>query len=138
MNGPRSTITGSCLCGAVTFETDAHFKDAYFCHCAQCRKITGSAHASNLIGKPGSLRWTTGEEHIRNYAHPTRDFSKAFCSQCGSGLPYLNRSNTAVVVPAGSLDGEPEIARGSRIFWADRSAWGDRVANHPHHDGFPE
>ena len=130
--------SGSCLCGAVAFTVSNSCHDAYFCHCAQCRKITGTAYAANLITSPGALRWTAGADHVTRFDHPTRGFSKAFCEVCGSGLPYLNSSQTALIVPAGALEGEPRVAKGARIFWGDRSSWGDHVADYPAFEAFPE
>jgi hypothetical protein len=43
------TVTGSCLCGAVSFEVSGAFDSFFLCHCSRCRKDTGSAHAANLF-----------------------------------------------------------------------------------------
>ncbi len=129
---------GSCLCGAVTYVTSAAFAKAYFCNCTQCRKITGTAFASNLFADPVAFHWLSGKDHVHRFDHPTRGFTKAFCRQCGSGLPYLNGAGTVVVVPAGSLDSEPRIDHADRIFWDDRAAWCDAVDQAPHHAGFPD
>lgn len=128
---------GSCLCGAVTFATASTFAKAYFCSCAQCRKITGTAFAANLFAAPATFEWLSGEEHIHRFDHSSRGFSKAFCGKCGCGVPYMNRDGTLVVVPAGALDNEPQIEQADRIFWNDRAIWSDQVAHTPHHAGFP-
>jgi len=60
-------ISGGCLCGAVTYEVQNNFKHFYFCHCEQCRKITGSAHASNLFTEPDAIKWTAGEAHKKQF-----------------------------------------------------------------------
>ena len=39
------TIKGSCLCGGVRFEIDAA-RSLTFCHCSNCRKLSGAAFAS--------------------------------------------------------------------------------------------
>jgi hypothetical protein len=36
-------VTGGCLCGAVRYEYDGELGPANYCHCADCRKCTGSA-----------------------------------------------------------------------------------------------
>ena len=33
-------LSGSCLCGAVSYEIDAPIESASHCHCSQCRKAT--------------------------------------------------------------------------------------------------
>jgi hypothetical protein len=40
---------GSCLCGEVRYAISGSFDRFYLCHCAHCRKDTGSAHAANLF-----------------------------------------------------------------------------------------
>ena len=36
------TKTGSCLCGAVSFEVRGELRPVIACHCGQCRKQTGT------------------------------------------------------------------------------------------------
>ncbi len=43
-------IKGKCLCGSIQFTVKEPFHHFYFCHCSQCQKSTGSAHAANLFG----------------------------------------------------------------------------------------
>ena len=49
-------ITGACLCGAVRFSVDNAFATLFFCHCDQCRKMTGGSHAANLFIEPACSR----------------------------------------------------------------------------------
>lgn len=36
---------GSCLCGAVSYQSDAEPRYSFNCHCRDCQKATGSAYA---------------------------------------------------------------------------------------------
>ena len=84
----------------------------YHCHCQRCRKATGTGHASNLFLQPGSINWLKGEELIRLYKVPeAKRFSNCFCTNCGSRVPRYAKEVDAVIIPAGSLDSEPTIAR---------------------------
>ena len=65
-------INGSCLCGAVEYEIDNSFKQPYLCHCSQCRKISGSLHASNLLAESGNLRWLKGENKVKRFDYQGR------------------------------------------------------------------
>ena len=118
-------ITGGCLCGKVTYEVNNTFSKFYFCHCEQCRKITGSAHASNLFTRPDAIKWTAGEEYKKQFDYPDRDFTVAFCTECGSGLPFVTKNGKTLLVPAGSLDAEPNIQPKDNIFWVERAGWYD-------------
>ncbi|EKE67533.1 GFA family protein [Gallaecimonas xiamenensis] len=116
-------ITGGCCCGSVTFSLEDDFKRFYFCHCQQCRKLTGSAHAANLFTGPGNIRWTKGEQTVSRYDHPERAFSKAFCSHCGSALPCVSQSGKFLIVPAGSLDQAPAKAVDAQLFCKEQAPW---------------
>jgi hypothetical protein len=48
-----------------------------------------------------------------------------FCTECGSGLPFVTKSGKALIVPAGSLDAEPNIQPNDNIFWVERAGWYD-------------
>ncbi len=56
-------ITGSCLCGLVSYEIEAA-GPTYNCHCSNCRKWSGSAFASSMRAPMESLRLVSGAEAI--------------------------------------------------------------------------
>jgi len=121
----EETLTGSCLCGAVTYEVSSPFTKFGNCYCSRCRRATGSAHATALYADPKRFRWLSGVASVVRYDLPTaRSFATSFCSTCGAPLPHATRSGREVVVPAGSLDAEPQSIRpGTHIFWESRAAW---------------
>jgi len=131
-------VSGSCLCGRVKFACENSFSQFHLCHCIQCQKATGSAHASNLFTTKENITWHSGQYFVRKYDVPGRSISNAFCSECGSGLPYLSGAGEALVVPAGSLDGTPNILPEDNIFWAERAKWYDHVHRAQHFEGFAE
>jgi len=131
-------LTGSCLCGRVRFSISAELEHFYFCHCEQCRKITGSAFAANILAKPAPIDWLTGAQKVRRFDYPgSRSFTKVFCSDCGSGLPFLNESGNTLFIPAGSLDQTPSISPEKNIFWADKAEWYEQGVSSPNCEGFP-
>lgn len=113
---------GSCLCNAVSFEIEGDVKGFFLCHCSRCRKITGSAHASNLFMMEPKLRWLSGEEHVKTYRHPNCRFTKSFCDICGSALPS-GKPDGRVVIPAGSLDTDVETRPNAHIFVGSKANW---------------
>ena len=117
-------IEGGCLCGKVRFTVENRFEQLYLCHCSQCRKITGSAYASILLSQPDRLEWLAGEDNINRFEYPGRNFTKAFCRDCGSGVPYLNQPGTALIVPAGAFDDAPHTDGQANTISAVRPQWG--------------
>lgn len=120
----EQTMTGGCLCGAVRYRVEGEARKFYHCHCERCRKATGTGHASNILVAPGRLTFTAGEGALRSYKVPeAKRFTNVFCTTCGGRLPRFVPETNFIVIPAGSLDGEPTIAPQARIFWASRAAW---------------
>ena len=133
-----NAVTGSCLCGKTRYELKDNLGVFQYCHCSRCRKFTGSAHAANVFVAPGDFLWLDGEEYVGRYdPEHTKYFATAFCKNCGSSLPWLSKSGRVVVVPAGTLDGDPGIRPDKNIFCASRAEWYTSVESLPQHDEGP-
>jgi hypothetical protein len=94
--------TGSCLCGAVTFEFDEPARPVIVCHCMQCRKQTGAyAHFSSVsndrlrVVDQGSLKWYRASTSA----------ARGFCGECGSVLFWKPDSGDRTSFSAGAVDG---------------------------------
>ena len=117
-------LSGGCLCGAVQYEVSGELVRFSHCHCSRCRKASGTGHGTNLIVRPASLRWIKGETLVRRYKLPQAErFATCFCTECGSPLPRVVPEMKLVLVPAGSLDGDPGVRPQAHIFWDSRAAW---------------
>lgn len=134
-----TTLTGSCLCGAVQYEISGAAQRFYHCHCQRCRKLTGSGHASNLLVTPEAcLTWLAGEELLKCYKVPEAErFYNCFCSQCGSPMPRVVPELGGVIISAGTLNDEPPIEPGGRIFWDSRAQWSCSDDALPVHAEYP-
>lgn len=136
MTGNR--VRGSCLCQLVSYEITGNLGIFQYCNCSRCRKVTGSAFASNLLVAPHDFHWLEGEEHTRRFElEGARHFAATFCKRCGSSLPWLAQSGRAVVVPAGTLDEDPEIRPFQNIYCGSRAVWYTEPATLPEYDELP-
>ena len=134
----NKAVKGSCLCGTVSYEYHGPVKVFQYCHCSRCRKFTGSAHAANIIIEPANFRWLTGENNLGRFLVPeAKHFATTFCKTCGSSLPWLNQSGSAVIIPAGTLDEDPSINPRHSIFYASRAPWYKHVSELPQYDELP-
>ncbi|ABG41766.1 glutathione-dependent formaldehyde-activating, GFA [Paraglaciecola sp. T6c] len=131
-------VLGSCLCNRVTYACENNFSQFHLCHCTQCQKATGSAYAANLFTDVDNIKWLTGEALIMRFNVAGRSISNAFCGECGSAVPYKSLSGKALVVPAGSLDCEPNIQPQSQIFYTERAPWFDSVTVCKKFDSMPK
>lgn len=82
--------TGSCHCGAIKFEIEAHETlAAQECNCSICAK-SGYLH---LIVAKEKFRLLQGEENITTYVFNTAVAKHTFCKICGVKAFYTPRSN---------------------------------------------
>jgi hypothetical protein len=116
-------LTGRCGCGAVRFETDKPPYVAVYCHCTRCQHRTGSGSQASARFKPGSVRVTEGERHVRAWA-PEGGFEKLFCGECGSALFTRDPALGEITgVRMGVIDGDPRIRPSAHQYVAYAAPW---------------
>ena len=110
--------TGSCLCGAVTYEVDGPLRDVINCHCIWCRRNTGhfmaatAARVTDLEIRGESLKWYDASDTVQY----------GFCGECGSTLFWRAADKSdRVSIAAGTLDPPTGLVTGTAIFTADAS-----------------
>ncbi|MEE8340173.1 MAG: GFA family protein [Xanthomonadales bacterium] len=132
-----SSLSGSCLCGAVRYTATGEAQRFYHCHCKRCRKASGTGHATNLFFS-GTLEWESGENQLTSYKPPeAKRFINTFCRTCGSRMPRFIENMDMVFIPAGSLDEEPGLAPQARIFTGSRAAWSCEGTELPGFNEYP-
>ena len=106
---------GSCLCGAVTYETDGALRPVVGCHCIQCRKQTGhflaatGARLSNFrLTRDDGLKWYRATDTAR----------RGFCGECGSTLFWQRDDADYVAISAGTFDDPTGLRMEGHIFCA--------------------
>lgn len=69
--------TGSCLCGAVTFEVQGDLPAPSACHCSKCRKHSGHFEASTDLPRSAvtvygsdKVTWYHSSEKVRRGFYP--------------------------------------------------------------------
>lgn len=136
MNDTR--VSGSCLCREISYQFTGPIKVFQYCHCSRCQKFTGSAFASNIIIEPSQFKWLSGEESLGRFElADAKHFATSFCKKCGSSLPWMTKSGTAIVIPAGTLDGDPMEKPIHNIFMADKASWFVDACNLKKYDALP-
>ena len=104
--------TGGCLCGAVRYRLRGEPVQVGRCHCADCRKESGSAFS--VYGNwPIEAFEVSGE--IASYD------GRGFCPRCGARL--LNPAepgDTLIEIRIGSLDEAPFELKPEHEIWVKR------------------
>lgn len=129
--------TGQCLCGAVQFCIAGTFERFFLCHCARCRKDSGSAHSANLFSSKAKVNWLSGAHNIKTFRLAGSRHIKSFCKDCGSALPVFQADPGLLVVPAGSLDSRIDIRPDAHICFSSRADWDSDLASIDRIDGLP-
>ena len=101
--------TGSCLCGAVRYTVRGEPFHVGRCHCADCRKESGSTYT--IYGQwPPEAFESTGEYATYH--------GRSFCPHCGSSLFTLDPEGAEIRL--GSLDDPPFELRPQAEIWIKR------------------
>jgi hypothetical protein len=131
------SATGSCLCGAVTFEIDQSLSDVIACHCTDCQKSSGSAASHNIVIATDNLR-IMGEppKAFAQVVDSGRTLTRSFCGTCGSQLFSQRDTNPEMmVVKSGTLDDRHDLKIVMDIWTGSANPWLHRDENVPQHEG---
>ena len=131
-------VSGSCLCGSITYTTTGQSNKFWHCHCNRCRKASGTGHASNILMRPDTFEWTAGENLLKSFQVPdAKLFRTVFCTECGSPMPRVAPDSSFALIPAGSIDGDPGIRPSGRIYQDSRAAWSCATEELPLYETYP-
>jgi len=127
------TLTGQCLCGAVRYVVADEFVYALNCHCADCRRATGSAFKPFAGIERHKLAITQGED--RRLVHGEENAGDIHCAGCGSFLYSVVRDGAFVHVTLGTLVDAPSIRPAAHIFVGSKAPWFTITDDLPQHQG---
>ncbi len=118
-------LTGGCLCGATRYRYEGEVGAANICHCADCRKVSGSAFGVSVPVDAAGLMILSGEpKGFTTKGDSGREVTRYFCPECGSPLftvPPLHPERR--FIKAGSLD-DPTVVKPARQTWlASKVSW---------------
>ena len=119
--------TGGCLCGAVRYSVRGDPLHVRCCHCAECRKESGSAFTV-FAQWPADAFAIDGE--IASYD------GRVFCPRCGSRLiDTADSDRTVIEIRLGSLDDAPFDLKPQSETWVKRrESWLPPVEHATQHD----
>ncbi|HEY9010391.1 MAG TPA: GFA family protein, partial [Devosia sp.] len=79
------TVTGGCLCGAVRYEVSGEIGPAGYCHCEDCRRVSGSAFGVSVRVPRTAFRIVSGTpKSFTKTGDSGRLVARHFCGDCGS------------------------------------------------------
>lgn len=107
-------IQGSCCCGGILY-TAKNVRSLWYCHCQQCRKMTGHHMAAAQVDLAnikieGEAKWFYVSEKSRH----------GFCPECGSQLFWRNDNNDFMSITGGSMDSSEGIEVSGHVFTGEK------------------
>lgn len=137
---PESTsVAGSCLCGAITYEIALPTLACGHCHCSMCRRPHGASYVTWAVVSTDQFRITAGEERLQTYPSSAQG-RRQFCSVCGSQLFCWHIGEdgslpSVIDVAVASLHGAIDRLPQAHYFYDARASWTDVRDNLPKFGG---
>ncbi|MEO0944550.1 MAG: GFA family protein [Pseudomonadota bacterium] len=99
---PPKTLTGHCYCGKIQVSADRPPLQIAYCHCSDCRRVTGAPVAAFAAFEISAVTLTPDVAAANPLSEKVK---RRFCPSCGSPLTaefdYLPGQ---IYVPLGLLD----------------------------------
>lgn len=124
--------TGGCLCGKIRFTVRGDVSQVVFCHCPECRALTGNYVATTEV-KDADLEVTGAENLIW---HPAlHNAERGFARCCGSLLFWKAKGSETTSIMAGMYDEGTPLNAGFHIRTADKPPWYEINDGLPQYEG---
>jgi len=124
------SMTGHCLCGAVTYTAEDVTTDFHSCHCTMCRRWSGGPGMAASVGKVNFQ----GEENVTRF-ESSAWAERGFCARCGTNLFYRLKEHDHYVLWMGSFDDQAAFRLAGEIFIEDKPAAYEFAGDHPRQTG---
>ncbi len=118
------TMMGGCLCGAVRYEIEGSPQFVGRCYCNDCKKETGTGHAT-VVAVPDAALKVTGA--LTAFAKPGAsgaDVVRSFCPKCGTTvLSHPTVMAGVALMRAGTLDDPSSVTPTMAIYGSRTVHW---------------
>ena len=123
--------TGQCMCGDVSF-TAKGLSDIWYCHCSQCRHLTGL-----YIAAAGVKRENLKISGDVNWLSISDKSNSGHCRSCGSYLFWDAHEFDTVSILAGSIDDTTGLEVKGHIYTADKGTFYEITDGLPQYEAYP-
>ncbi len=116
--------TGQCLCGKVNYTISAAPRVMSQCHCNDCRRATGTGHASNAFFKQDDVHINGVTSSFESVADSGSTVTRYFCPTCGSLLfGVLSGVKNVIAVAVGTIDDSSWFQPSARVYHKRKPQW---------------
>lgn len=125
-SGAATAAGGGCRCGGVRYRVEGALRSVAYCHCEDCRRITGH-HMAASAAAADDLVFAESETLCWYSAQPLVHYG--FCNRCGSTLFWkADDKPETVSICAGTLD-QPTGLTTTLVLFGDEVA--DYIVERP-------
>ncbi|MEP5763574.1 MAG: GFA family protein [Halieaceae bacterium] len=130
----EQTVTGSCLCGAVSIEVDLPSLWCAHCHCSQCQRFHGAALVTWVGFSSEGFRVTAGADSLHWY-RSSPPAQRGSCANCGSSFLFQSeRWPGEMHVSLSNLHGPIDRAPEAHVNYATHAPWLELADHLPRKD----
>jgi hypothetical protein len=117
-------LTGSCQCGAVTYEVTKEPLASMVCHCQDCQKLSASAYSTTLAVEEDTLNVSGELGCYERVADSGRKNFAYFCVGCGNRIYHQDPDAPAFKrLKAGTLDNAAIPEPKAHVFVSRKQPW---------------
>jgi hypothetical protein len=130
MSDAAKTMTGRCLCGAVTYSAEGEPVVQAVCHCADCQRQSGSPYTV-IVGVPRAALRVEGDT-LASFSTVGDDHGEQternFCSTCGAPLFSVSGALPEIAfIKAGSLDDASWLEPAVEVWTSSAQPWSPQL-----------
>ena len=119
-----SDLKGSCMCGQISYDSNAEPVMTAVCHCLDCQKQTGTSF-SIVVGVPENELQVSGKPSIYSTTGDSgKTVNRHFCGDCGS--PIYSQADMlpgVLLLKAGTLEDTSWLSPELEIWCDSRQNW---------------
>jgi hypothetical protein len=128
-------LDGHCLCGSVSYASDADPAFVAICHCNDCQRQTGAAH-SIVVGVPADQIEISGADNLKSFTTVGEDHGsevqRRFCGECGSPIYTENGGLPGVfILKGGTLNDTSWLQPQIEVWGRSAQPWVDVDESRP-------
>jgi hypothetical protein len=119
-------FAASCLCGGIQLSYSGIIGPANYCHCEDCRRVTGSAFNIGVRVDRKDLKLRTTSE-LRSYKYASErggEIERCFCGTCGSPILTLHPAKPESAWVKAGIINQPDTVTPTHENWTkDKVKW---------------
>ena len=124
---------GQCLCAKVKFQIAQKITNIVMCHCSECRRVQGTAFATNGNVENDNFTFLKGEDNLTEFKENDNK-SRFFCKTCGSPIMAKLKNNPNYTrIRLGSITSDINEPIEKHIFVNSKANWDTICDDIPQH-----